>query len=158
MLDTWWCYHICKGGGVPRIERGLGSSRRDSARDSVLLRKWNAYFLLCRWKSWRSCRSVSHWTQVLAASDVAPTRPVCCQWVVRIGRRAITVRVSGIAWRQQVCRRAFSERWASDSLESVQWPRPVTLHFLQSSLRMGPVCTGRVRWVLNLVWWSESDS
>jgi len=25
VVYTWWCWHIYKGGGVPRVERGLGS-------------------------------------------------------------------------------------------------------------------------------------
>jgi len=48
VVYTWWCWHICKGGGVPRVEMGVGS------RDSALLRKLSAYFLLRRWKVWRS--------------------------------------------------------------------------------------------------------
>ena len=23
VVYTWWCWHICKGRGVPRVERGL---------------------------------------------------------------------------------------------------------------------------------------
>ena len=26
MVDTWWCWHIYKGGRVPRVERRVGSS------------------------------------------------------------------------------------------------------------------------------------
>jgi len=26
VLYTWWCWHIYKGGGVPRVERGVGSA------------------------------------------------------------------------------------------------------------------------------------
>jgi len=24
VVYTWWCWHICKGGGVARVERGVG--------------------------------------------------------------------------------------------------------------------------------------
>ena len=24
VVYTWWCWHIYKGGGVPRVERGVG--------------------------------------------------------------------------------------------------------------------------------------
>ena len=50
VVYTWWCWHIYKGGGVPRVERGLGSS---------LLRKLSVYFLLRRWEFWRSRGSVN---------------------------------------------------------------------------------------------------
>jgi len=44
VVYTWWCWHIYKGGGVPR--------------DLALLRKLSAYFLLRRWEIWRSRGSV----------------------------------------------------------------------------------------------------
>ena len=40
VVYTWWCWHIYKGGGVCRVEMGLGHS--------ALSGKWNAYFLLRR--------------------------------------------------------------------------------------------------------------
>jgi len=62
VVYTWWCWHIFKGGGVPRVERGVGSSLPPAElerRDSTLLRKLSVYFLLRRYEIWRSCGSVS---------------------------------------------------------------------------------------------------
>ena len=50
-MYTWWYWHICKGGGVCRVEMGLGPSLPPAElarRDSALSGKWNAYFLLRR--------------------------------------------------------------------------------------------------------------
>jgi len=63
VVYTWCCWHIYKGGGVPRVERGVGSSLPPAElarRDSALLRKLSVYFLLRRWEIWRSYGSVSH--------------------------------------------------------------------------------------------------
>ena len=37
VVYTWWCWHICKGGGVPRVERGVGSSLPASLVSGVVL-------------------------------------------------------------------------------------------------------------------------
>ena len=42
VVYTWRYWHIYKGGGVCRVEMGLGR------QDSALSGKWNAYFLLRR--------------------------------------------------------------------------------------------------------------
>jgi len=47
VVYTWWCWHFYKGGGVPRVERGVGSSlppAKLARRDSVLLRKLTVKF------------------------------------------------------------------------------------------------------------------
>jgi len=49
-------------------------------RDSALLRKWNAYFLLRWWEVWRSLK---HSPDV--APDAEPMRPVCCQCLALLG-------------------------------------------------------------------------
>ena len=51
VVYTWWCWHIYKGGGVCKVEMGLGPSltpAEQARRDSALSEQWNAYFLLRR--------------------------------------------------------------------------------------------------------------
>ena len=77
VVYTWWCWHIYKGGRVPRVETGVGSS------DSALLRKLSVYLLLHRWET--------HRTWVVAAPDAGPERPVWCQSVAQVCRAHRTV-------------------------------------------------------------------
>jgi len=115
VVYTWWCWHIYKGGGVPRVERGVGSSlplAELARRDSALLRKLSAYFLLRRWEfleKSRECFSLknTHRTLASGAPDAESERPVqAVPGPARVrhrtlapnagtGRWAVTVRASG---------------------------------------------------------------
>ena len=47
VVYTWWCWHIYKGGGVPRVERGVGSSLPPAElarRDLALFEKMKCIF------------------------------------------------------------------------------------------------------------------
>ena len=80
VVYTWWCWHICKGGGVPRVERGVSCSLPPAElarRDSALLRKLSAYFLLRRWEIWRSRGSVSRTGRWPLASGVLSGATEC---------------------------------------------------------------------------------
>ena len=94
VVYTWWCWHIYKWGGVPRVERGLGSS--------ALLRKLSTYFLLRLWEIWRSAGVNTHRTLTAEAPDAEPVRLVCCQCLALLGlgtrRRLNPACASGAAW------------------------------------------------------------
>ena len=70
---TWSCWHIYKGGGVPRVERGVGSSLPPAElarRDSALLRKLSAFFSIAPveiLEKSRECFSVGNTHRTLCA-------------------------------------------------------------------------------------------
>jgi len=112
VVYTWWCWHICKGGSVPRVERGMGSflpPAEIARRDSVLLRKLSAYFLLCRWEIWRihgsvlaekhspdaGVGSIGRWSRAFGVVSVCGSG-VQSATDTGTGRWAVTVCASGV--------------------------------------------------------------
>jgi len=71
LVYTLWCGHTL------RMRWSL------KGRERTLLRKWSAYFLLRRWKIWRSRGSDR--TLAMEASDAESVRPVCCQCLAQLG-------------------------------------------------------------------------
>jgi len=86
VVYTWWCWQICKGGGVSRVERGVGSSLPEKIKCIFgAFEKLSAYFLLHRWEFLEKLREClllrnTHQTLVLAAPDAGLERPVWCLW------------------------------------------------------------------------------
>ena len=86
VVYTWWCWHIYKGGGVPRVERSVGSSTGFGAFEKIkcifsitpvgnLEKLWECF----------SPRN-THRTLVLAAPNAGPERPMWCQSVAQVCR------------------------------------------------------------------------
>ena len=80
VVYTWWCWHIYKGGGVPRVERNVGAFEKIKCIFSIALvgnlEKSRECFLLRN----------THRTMVLAAPDAGPERPVWCQSLAQVCR------------------------------------------------------------------------
>jgi len=81
VVYTWWCWHIYKGGGVPRIERGVGFSLLGFGAFEKIKCIFSIAPVGSLEKS-RECFSLrnTHRTLVLAAPDAGPERPVWCLW------------------------------------------------------------------------------
>jgi len=65
VVYTWWRWHFCKGGGVPRVERSF--------------EKIKCIFSIAPVGNLEKL-----WTQVLAAPDAAPARSVRCMTLAHV--------------------------------------------------------------------------
>jgi len=76
VVYTWWCWHIYKGGGVPRVERRVGFDAFEKIKCIFSIAPVGNLE-----KSWK-CFSLrnTHRTLVLAAPDAGLERPVWCLW------------------------------------------------------------------------------
>ena len=78
VVYTWWCWHIYKGGGVPRVERGVGFSLPPAElarRDSALFEKMKCIFSIAPVENLEKSRECSlqrntHRTLAFEAPDV----------------------------------------------------------------------------------------
>ena len=68
VVYTWWCWHIYKGGGVPRVERGVGAFEKIKCIFSIA-----PIGNLEKSREW-------HRTLSAEAPDAGPERPVWCVW------------------------------------------------------------------------------
>ena len=76
VVYTWWCWHIYKGGGVPRVERGVfGAFEKIKCMFYIapvgnLEKSWECFL-----------PRNTHRTLMVAAPDAGPERPVWCLWL-----------------------------------------------------------------------------
>ena len=76
-MDTWWCWHICKGAEkLTHLHFGVGTLGGDA------FEKIKCIFSIAPVGNLEKLRECfSHRTLVLAAPDAGPERPVWCLWL-----------------------------------------------------------------------------
>jgi len=89
LVHTLWCWHTLRRRWSLKSRERVGSSLPPAElarRDSALLRKWSAYFLLRRWESWTSHGSVPHWETLTGRWPLRHrTQRLCVRCAVVLG-------------------------------------------------------------------------